>query len=673
MEPIPLGGFDMMRSIIVLGLASLLCAPGCGEEELPGPGGPGVEDPSDLVPHVLVLSANELSIGETVRVAGRNFLDLDEGRTELVFEGVYVGDGFAAEETSFTITPLYDGELVGPGELAGVALADGDDILRISRFGPFQVPFTPGGGKTGTFKGKLIARNIFADGTILQDGAPPTVSVDVRRSIVIRTFEPFLGLDDAGQPKMAQCGAPAIRAIHKLPYHIEVEAVGFEPEFWKYEISGINGSDQMVEYTHAADGTLDQVGSPFVVDPDPVIFNPVPEGVSFYVAGIRIKAVVKGTDEFVETAFPMTVHRPMEFHIAEGPEQPAQYYPPVPVSGCIAGGIGTITTYSETVSEARQRGVSVSVGKSWNTSHGNTTSANWSHGVSESQTTSESQAMSEMHSESENMAETYGMTTLSSDSNSVDYASTDGETWGWSMSEGTSNQDMESATGTIYGEVSTAVSTEVSGEGSIPGVAKVGGKVGTQVGVSAGGSTAGTQGTVAGTNSQHGSNMGGSSSATQGFGSVTTDSKGESLSNSYALTTVDSLSSTTTKSEASTNSKTYSFGEGVSETVQVGEAASETWTETWTDTETVSKSWTTSYKIPMGKYGVWYRQTTRTVKRGQVYTYDLCGVRELMGEMYFSNWVWAPSLALGDECEGAVMPQPDNMPSVQCVIPPCSN
>ncbi len=663
----------MKRSTILL-LALVLSIAGfsgCGGDELPGPGAPGSEDPADLEPHVLVLSTNEISIGETIHIAGRNFLDLHVGRTELLFEGVYVGDGFAPAETSFTITPLYDGELTGPGELAGEPLSDGDDILRISRFGPFQVPFTPGGGKLGTFKGKLIARNILADGTIVTDEHPPTVSIDIRRSIVIRTFEPFLGLDTNGDPKMAQCGAPAIRAIHKLPYHLEVEAIGFEPEFWKYEFSGINGSDQVIEYTHTANGTIDQVGSPYVASPDPIIFNPVPEDVSFYVAGIRIKAVVKGTDEFVETGFPMTVHRPLEFRLADGQEQVAQIYHPVPVSGCIAGGIGTTTVYAETVSEARQRGVSVAVGQSWNTSHSNSQSADWSHGVSESQTTSQSEAMSEMHSESENMAETYGMTTLSSDSNSISFGSSDGEAWGWNMSEGTTNQDMQSATGTVYGSVSAKVSTEVSAEGSIPGVAKVGGKVGTEVGVTAGGSVAGTLGSVNGSNSQHGSSMSGTSTQSQGFGTVTTDSKGESLSNSYALTTVDSLSSTTTQSEASTSSKTYNFGGGVTDTVQVGEAASETWTETWTDTETVSKSWTTSYKIPMSKYGVWYRQSTRTVRRGQVYTYDLCGVRELMGEMYFSNWVWAPTLAMGDECDGAVMPQPDNMPAAQCVVPPC--
>jgi hypothetical protein len=663
-----------MKRALVLCLIMALSVPaltGCGDEELPGPGAPGGGAAVDLEPHVLVLSTDEVAIGETIHVAGRNFLDLHDGRTELMFEGVYVGVGSAPEETSFTVTPLYDGQKYGDGIVNGVQVSDGDDLLRISRFGPFQVPFTPGGGKLGTFKGKLVARNIMADGTIITDDNPPTVSIDIRRSIIIRTFEPFLGFDANGDVKMAECGAPAIRAIHKLPYHIEVEAVGFEPEFWKYEISGINGSDQVIQYTHNAQGSLDQVGSPYVTDPDPVIFNPVPDDASFYVAGIRIKATVKGTDEFVETAFPMTVHRPLEFRLASGPEQVAQIYDATPVSGCIPGGIQTNVTYSETVSEARQRGVSVAIGQSWNTSHSNSASSNWSHGVSESQTFSQSQAMSEMHSESENMSETYGMTTLSTDSNSINFASSDGENWGWNMSEGQSNQDMQSATGTVYGEVSTAVSTEVSAEGSIPGVAKVGGKVGTEVGVSVGGSVAGTLGSVTGTNSQYGSSMGGSSTQSQGFGSVTTESKGESLSNSYALTTVNSLSNTTTQSEASTNSKTYNFGEGVSETVLVGEAASETWTETWVDTESISKSWSTSYKIPMGKHGVWYRQTTRTVRRGQVYTYDLCGVRELMGEMYFSNWNWAPGLALGDECDGAVMPRPDNMPAAQCVVPPC--
>jgi len=653
----------MKRALSLFALALMLPAFSCGEDETP------VADTG--APHVLVLSANEISVGETLFVAGENFLNVNDGRTELIFDGHFVGDDSAAEETTFVITPLYDGQLKGAGELAGYPLADGDDLLRISRFGPFQIPFTPGGDRLGAFKGKLIARNILADGTIIVDENPPTVSIDIRRSIVIRTFEPFLGLDANDEPMMAECGAPAIRAIHKLPYHLEVEAVGFEPEYWVYEFTGINGTDQMVKYTHQANGAMDQVGSPFVTDPDPVIFNPVPENVSFYVTGIRIKAKPVGEDTAVETALPMSVHRALEFHLSDVPEQVAQIYNAVPVSGCIPGGIGTHTTYSETVSEARQRGVSVSIGQSWNTSHSNSQSSNWSQGVGETTSVSQSQAMSEMHSESENMAETYGMSTSSNSSNSINFASTDGENWGWNMAEGKSNDEMQSDTGTVYGSVSASVSASVNAEGSIPGIAKVGGSVGTELGTTVGGSKAGTTGSVAGSNSSYGSNMGGTSSETQGFGSVTTDSKGESLSNSYALTTVDSLSSTTTQTEASSTSKTYNFGEGITDTVQVGEEASETWTETWVDTESVSTSWTTSYSIPMGRYGVWYRQTTRTVKRAQVYTYDLCGVRELMGEMYFSNWTWAPGLAMGDECDGAIRPLADNMPAAQCVVPPC--
>lgn len=89
--------------------------------------------------------------------------------------------------------------------------------------------------------------------------------------------------------------------------------------------------------------------------------------------------------------------------------------------------------------------------------------------------------------------------------------------------------------------------------------------------------------------------------------------------------------------------------------------------------ESSSHSTLTSYSsvIPTGRFGVFYRQTTRLVRRAEVFTYDLCGVIEKQGEMTFNEWTWAPELAIGSEC-GATLP-PSTLPAAACFIEPCWN
>jgi hypothetical protein len=214
------------------------------------------------------------------------------------------------------------------------------------------------------------------------------------------------------------------------------------------------------------------------------------------------------------------------------------------------------------------------------------------------------------------------------------------------------------------------VNVEVSGEGSVPGFAKVGGKVGTTVGASVGGSKGQTVGSTVGTSTNKGSSMSGSHSESSSFGSTTTDSTGESVSQSYALTSQDQVGGSTDVTEASSTSKVYTLGGsgGISDAVSVGRQ--ESWEETWVTTQTNDTLMSYSGKIPMGRKGVWYRQTVRYVREAQVYSFNLCGVRELMGSLSFNEWAWSPALAVGSECGGAVMPEPD-LPPAECVVPPC--
>jgi hypothetical protein len=653
---------ERMKGLLVaLMLVTLTACFGEGEKETENP----------LVPKVMGLSQTQLVVGQTVYVAGENFLDEEVGRTELVFKGVYLRDDGKAEDAEFVVAPLFDGEFVEPGQVGKLPVEEGTTLLRWSRFGPYAIPFTAEGNHTGVFKGTLVARNLLNDGTSVFESDPTDITIEVQPSIIIRRLEPFVGFQDNGEPIYADCGAPALRALHKLPYILEVEAVGFQPAYFNYEFLGINGkSKEAVKYSQATNGaTVDLIG-----DPDSgklIVFNEVPENEAFYWGSIRVTAPIEGTDgDFVETALPLSVHRPMEFHMAHAKARPAQYYEPVAVSGCIPGSLNNQVTYQETKSEARQNAVSVSLSKSWTQSHSTEQSQNWSEGISETQSVSNTTGENWSHSESETLAESYGYSMNHSDSQSANYSSTDGESWGWSYNEGTSNQEMQAQMGEVYGEVSGSISTEVSAEGSVPGFAKVGGKVGTTVGASVGGKTGQTKGQTVGTSSNSGSNMSGSKSTSEAYGSTTSDSVGESVNQSYALASQEQIGGSTSQTEANSSSKVYTLGGsgGVSDALSVGEQ--ETWQETWVATQTDSTLMSYSGKIPMGRHGVWYRQTVRYVRDAQVYSFNLCGVRELMGNLTFNEWAWSPALAVGSECGGSVMPEPD-LPRAECVRPPC--
>jgi len=651
--------------MVLVAAMTLVMLGGCGSQSGGGSG-------EEFVPRVVGLSSTELSVGQTLYIVGEDFVDVDQGKTVVTFDGTFRRDSDGKfESTSFTVAPLFDGVLQEDTELGGVPVDAGMNVLRLSRFGPFSVPFSATGDQTGTFSGKLTVRNYLKSGTVQESKEPLDVTVTVRPSIVIRKLEPFVGYNADGTPVMANCGAPALRALQNLPYVLEVEAIGFEPEFFIYDFYGINGKDkEEVSYSHKAAGKVDRVGDP--ASGNLIVFNAVPEDTSFYYAAIRVAATVKGASgDFVETALPLSVHRALEFHMDQSTAVPAQYYQPQAMTGCIPGSIGSQVSYEESYTEERQNSVSVGVAKQWSSSHGTQQSTDWSEGVEETTSVSNESTQTWNHSEAETASESYGVDYQHSDSQSAAFSTSDGETWGWSYNEGTTNEEMQQKTGEIYGEVSGSITTQVGAEGSVPGFAKVSGSVSTEVGAMVGAKTGNTVGQTTGQHSDYGSSMESSSTSGEEYGSTTTDSVGESVDKSYALTSQDDVGGATSKTEASSSSKVYNFGgsTSVDDVVSVGDT--ETWDETWSSSTSHTTVVGTTNRIPVGKYGVYYRQTTRLVRKGQLYSHDLCGVRELMGELQFNEWTWAAGLAIGDECGGSTMPQPTTFPAAECVVPPC--
>ena len=70
-----------------------------------------------------------------------------------------------------------------------------------------------------------------------------------------------------------------------------------------------------------------------------------------------------------------------------------------------------------------------------------------------------------------------------------------------------------------------------------------------------------------------------------------------------------------------------------------------------------------------GRYGVFYRQAVRLVRRAALVAYNQCGSAEVVGEVDFTDWTWAPDLAMADSCP----PLPaTNLPDAECFIEPCT-
>ena len=111
--------------------------------------------------------------------------------------------------------------------------------------------------------------------------------------------------------------------------------------------------------------------------------------------------------------------------------------------------------------------------------------------------------------------------------------------------------------------------------------------------------------------------------------------------------------STTTETESASQSHGASSGGGFS-----WEASS---------TETISRTF--GGQVIAKTYGVFYRQTLRLLRRAAVVTYNQCGSANVIAELDFNDWTWAPDLALGQSCPP--FPQ-SNLPTAQCLIPPCS-
>lgn len=596
-------------------------------------------------PVVTEVSLRELTVGEPLFFRGRDLVpdDAADGVARLRFVGRFHADDGTVRDVDFTVSTVYHATLEG-----------GDQVVRWPRFGPFDNPFAPDVNTPGTFSGRIIATSFDpSDGSEYIGEESDEIELRVQASVVI----------EALQPLVADCGAPAIRGLQGLPYEMVVRAVGFAPASFRYELENVNGQSLAV-YEHPATGPTDRLGWA-----EPFVFNPVAEGDAFYATTLRVIAT-DARGRSVETALPYTVHRPLEVRY-DGELKVGQYFPPVPVTGCIPGQIGNRVTYSETQSETRQQAVSVTVSNNWSRSNGVTNTQSFTEGYAVGQTNSSSVASNITEAESQSSSEAYGVTHNESEANRFDFSSTDGENWGYSVDEGQTSSERQSRHDEVSANAEVSASVTAGGEVGIPIVANGSASVTAGTKVGAGYSHGWGSETSTGRSYSEGYNTGGSVSESTSFGSVTTEGSSNSFSGSYALTSQSSQSRSLSDTESRSSTRTYNMGSGVSESEVVSEGMTEAESSTWVESSTSSTLTSYSGVIPVGRYGVFYRQTIRMTRVADVYAFDLCGVAEKHSEMVFNEWTWAPDLAIGAEC-GATLP-PSGLPQAECFVQPCWN
>ena len=395
---------------------------------------------------------------------------------------------------------------------------------------------------------------------------------------------------------------------------------------------------------------------------DNIIFNNVPEGLSSYIGSVSIAAEdVEGN--IAENVLPFRVVRPIEIkHFGE--YELAETYIPIPVTGCIPGSIGNNVSYSESQTETRQNSVSLTFNKNWSDSNSLTESVGRSEGISVNET--QNTVYSSSLSQSETNSEGFSNTSSSGESSNISFNTSDGENWSWDINESQTQGNSNSSTNSNNTNVSGSVTTGFSGEGSLPFLAKASGKVEVSAGVSRGWGNSDSETTSESNSNSRGFSSGGTAQNGRSYGSVQNDSRSHSLSGSYVLSS--STSNSITESSGLSSGRVWNMSESIASGKTVTEGNSESLSETIVTSSSSNTTFSYSAYIPRGRYGIFYRQTSRYVKLSEVITYDLNGYPSHAGFVTMSTWAWAPELSIGEDCNN--MPEP-NLPQASCHIPPC--
>lgn len=396
---------------------------------------------------------------------------------------------------------------------------------------------------------------------------------------------------------------------------------------------------------------------------DNILLQSIPVDVSFYIGVIQV-TVYDVDNNKAESFLPFKVTRPLEVkHFGE--HELAEVYEPIPVTGCIPGSVGNNVQYSESETETRQNSISISFDKSWSDSFSTNTSQSISEGISVSET--KGTVNSSSISESETQSESFTDTNSESESNNVSFSTNDGESWSWSLDQSNSTSESESESSGNNTSVNGSTTVGVSGEGSLPFLAKASGKVEVSAGVSRGWNSSNTNSSSTTNGESRGYSTGGSLQEGRSFGSVQNDSRSHSLSGAYVLSS--SASNSISESNSLSSGRVWNMSESLSSGMVATQGNSESISQTIVASNSSSTTFSYSGYIPRGRYGVFFRQTSRYVKMSEIITYNVDGFAQHAGYIMMNTWAWAPELSISNTCEEAMN---SNLPKSKCLIDPCN-
>lgn len=303
---------------------------GCASNVTPSPGG----NPTSP-PRLEALSVYAAAIGSPIQFYGSEFAA--DGEYVAVFEG-----SFDADDGS---------EIV---ELRQPLLYRDGGTLEWTQFGPYGLPFSGRGARTGTFYGTVTIEREMDEGEDALASETLEISFDVLPSLIVNEFQPIT----------ANCAEPAQIALGGGAYVLAVEAVGIEPVSFTYSLAtpDLAGTEPVLE-RHIATGRFDTIGErgdftlPFV-----------PVDSQAYDAVVTV--VAEDADgRQVGTAFAVGVHRPIEVFY-NGNVTVAEFLTPEPVSACTPGAEnGRDVSYNETQTESRDRTYDINWNQSWRQDH----------------------------------------------------------------------------------------------------------------------------------------------------------------------------------------------------------------------------------------------------------------------------------------------------------------
>lgn len=139
---------------------------------------------------------------------------------------------------------------------------------------------------------------------------------------------------------------------------------------------------------------------------------------------------------------------------------------------------------------------------------------------------------------------------------------------------------------------------------------------------------------------------------------------GWSSSNTTSDTDTSEVNHSTATTDSTAVSQTDTKGGSASQQQGEGEAIQDAWTVS--SSQTIQRGFSAS--VIANTQGVFYRQMARYTQRAFVVVYNKCGEGDVIGDVTLQDYVWAPDLALGEQCP----PLPaSNFPQPQCYLPPC--